>query len=85
MSGLGVVFIAGTAMSLVSIQSFKSDVGKSTDTRAIEDCPPVSPEDITQRLHSILNMEGITCCNQSRLFRLEEQDEVPKTNESPWW
>ena len=68
LTGCRPVVIAGTAMDLGSIQSCRSDVGKSENTTVINDFPSVSLEEITDKLDAILNMEGTNYIQNPRLF-----------------
>lgn len=70
LSGTAPLVIAGTAMSLVSIESCKSDIGKPQNTKIIQEFPQVSIVEITERMNSLLNMEKVKV-QQSSLLKLE--------------
>ena len=62
--------IAGTALSLLSIKSCKSDIGKSTDTETIDEFPSVSFGAIKEKLHAILDIGEIDF-ERTQTWRLE--------------
>jgi len=70
LAGSRPLVVAGTALSLLSIKSCKSDIGKSAGTEIIDDFPSVSLVAVKEKLNAILNMEKISF-EQSQIWRLE--------------
>ena len=70
LTGRRPLVVAGTALSLLSIKSCKSDIGKPTETKTIDDFPSVSLGAIKEKLHAVLNMEQIDF-KGAQMWRLE--------------
>jgi hypothetical protein len=70
LTGRRALVVAGTALSLLSIKSCESDIGKATEAETIDDFPSVSLGAIKEKLHTVLNMEQIDF-EQAQMWRLE--------------
>jgi len=55
----GPLVTAGTALSLVSIESCKSDIGKEDNTDIVRDFPQITLVESTPKIDALLNMKGV--------------------------
>mmetsp|Transcript_5071 Transcript_5071/g.12834 ORF Transcript_5071/g.12834 Transcript_5071/m.12834 type:complete len:480 (-) Transcript_5071:1834-3273(-) len=64
------IVVAGTAISLGSVKSVKSDIGKAQTVRVENLFPPVDLTEITQKLGTTLNMADVDVA-KTDLYKLE--------------